>query len=1553
MVPISNNLNAETRRTQAWDLGPPPPDSSKLDEETAYHLAPPLLGYTPPEQLGPVGSEPEQWAQIHSQIRMQYLAEIHSLRPTYFRDDQQPLLEVADQAAYSDAAKEETRVSVSTQLPLLDTGVEAMPPDCMGNHSFWSRGNPQCFQASDETAGLGLKVGHSAEILQDQSHEPPGAVVIEPGVKVPQDQEAEPLGAVGVEPGVNIPQDQEAEPPGAVGVEPGVNVPQDQEAEPSFSFLPDEMRQAADQGPVRGAAQAPGLASNSLGSTAATVETEPALQEDQASMDQGIKPEVIIRHIDRKKGAKQGFFITGHILDHGVQCLLDTGSMVTLLSKDVWERFPVDERPDLEEAPCKVTGVSGTPVPLEGIVAMPLVVGSQIFLQPMLVADIEEEVILGYDFMNLRDVVLDVPRHVLRVNGEQIPMWTSQDPEQRLRVVVARRITLLPNSQVVATAQLKYTSNISPWGLVEPMPGLLEKYGVLVGKALVDTRQHEVPVQVLNPTGEKVVLHPCQTIAFCFSTDGEPVEWVEEPKECRRLHTGIEPELPPHVKELYDESIALLTEEEQHKLLVELSNRGPILAKHKKDYGRTQKVQHGVELTGQPRKQRPKRQPLALQPVEEQEIQNMLDQDIIEPSNSPIASPVVLVKKSDGSYRFCVDYRDLNLHTRKDAYPLPRIEDCLDSLAGARWFCTLDLCSGYWQVELKEEDRYKTAFCTRSGLYQFKVMSFGLCNAPATFERLMETILRGLQWRECLVYLDDIIIFGKTFDETLSRLSHVFDRIQDANLKLNPSKCSLFREEVAFLGHVVSPHGVHTDPSKIEAVVDWPTPKNVREVRSFLGLASYYRKFVKGFAAIARPLHQLTGKGVTFTWGDEAQAAFDQLKVALSTAPILAYPQPEGQIILDTDASGDATGAVLSQIQDGEERVLGYFSSALSGTEQNYCVTRKELLAVVRAVNRFHPYVWGRPVILRTDNAAVLWMKRLKQPSGQMARWLSDVDRYDLHIEHRPGRVHWNADALSRRPCTQCGNEEGLCDAEVSSFPCRLADFPVSWGEYPCNSLMTAENTAFCDVYDTALDTIWEEEESTEDLQPPQPCFVLTRAQQRRQDQEQVENQAWMEGWTPAELREEQLADPEIGPIMRAVMDGPNKPAWQVVAPLCEGAKTMWCQWDRLKLDRGVLHRRWENRNGTVSTWQIVVPMPRRQEVIQFHHGSHLGGHFDSAKTTMRLKQLFFWPRLRESVQDFCRACDQCVARKTTRKPRAPLKRYLVGMPHERVSLDLMGPLNESERGNRFVVVISDHFTKWTESLALPDITAETVARAFVEEWVCRYGPPRFIHSDQGRQFEAELFQEMCRLLGLTKTRTSALHPEGNGQVERFNRTLGAMMSIYVDNHPRDWDDHLPFIMAAYRATQHSSTKLSPNMMLFGRENALPLHVVLGDPNRNDDIPGPEDYVQMLRQRLILAHEVAREHLEKSAATQKHHYDHRAKQVQYRVGDAVWLYNPQRKKGISPKLTAPWVKGFVIITKLDDVTYRVKAGPQNKPLVVHANRLMPYRGPDRPNWFRP
>ncbi|KAG8199258.1 hypothetical protein JTE90_003683 [Oedothorax gibbosus] len=379
----------------------------------------------------------------------------------------------------------------------------------------------------------------------------------------------------------------------------------------------------------------------------------------------------------------------------------------------------------------------------------------------------------------------------------------------------------------------------------------------------------------------------------------------------------------------------------------------------------------------------------------------MQTNDIIEPSSSPWASPIVLVRKKDGTTRFCVDYRLLNDVTKKDSYPLPRIDETLDTLVGNHWFTTLDLKSGYWQVEIHPDDKEKTAFTTGHGLWQFKVMPFGLCNAPATFERLMETVLRGLSYEACLVYLDDIVIVGKEFNDHLINIRKVLTKLRYAGLKLSLSKCHFFRREVKYLGHIVSSAGVQTDPDKTEAVKNWPRPKDVHELRSFLGLSTYYRRFVKGFSMIARPLHRLTEKQQKFTWTPECDEAFDHLKSVLTSAPILAYPEPDRMFILDTDASKEGIGAVLSQEVDGKERVIAYFSKSLSKPERNYCVTRKELLAIVKAVEHFHHYLYGRRFLVRTDHASLTWLLNFKFPEGQIARWNQRLQEYDIKIEYR------------------------------------------------------------------------------------------------------------------------------------------------------------------------------------------------------------------------------------------------------------------------------------------------------------------------------------------------------------------------------------------------------------------------------------------------------------------------------------------------------------------------------------------------------------------------
>ena len=368
----------------------------------------------------------------------------------------------------------------------------------------------------------------------------------------------------------------------------------------------------------------------------------------------------------------------------------------------------------------------------------------------------------------------------------------------------------------------------------------------------------------------------------------------------------------------------------------------------------------------------------------------MLENDIIEPSVSPWASPIVLVRKSDGTFRFCVDYRRLNSVTHQDAFPLPRIDATLDNLGAARFFSTLDLQSGYWQVPVNECDREKTAFVTPSGLYQFKCMPFGLTNAPATFQRLMNAVLRGLTPSQCLVYLDDIIVFSSTFDEHIHRLRSVFGALRSANLKVKPRKCHLLQSEVKFLGHIVSSQGIATDPSKVKAAREWPVPTSVKTLKSFLGFASYYRRFIRNFAKISSPLNSLLVKDVPFIWTPEHQQAFVHLRDAFCSAPILAFPDFEKPFIVDTDACSSGIGAVLSQLDsDKVEHPVAFISRSLSPAERNYNVTRLELLAVVWACQTLRPYLLCQKFLLRTDHGSLRWLMNFKSPTGQVARWLS------------------------------------------------------------------------------------------------------------------------------------------------------------------------------------------------------------------------------------------------------------------------------------------------------------------------------------------------------------------------------------------------------------------------------------------------------------------------------------------------------------------------------------------------------------------------------------
>jgi len=412
------------------------------------------------------------------------------------------------------------------------------------------------------------------------------------------------------------------------------------------------------------------------------------------------------------------------------------------------------------------------------------------------------------------------------------------------------------------------------------------------------------------------------------------------------------------------------------------------------------------------------------------QLQTLLDKGFIRPSNSPFGAPILFVKKKDGTLRMCVDYRALNKITIKNRYPLPRIDELLDRLLHAKVFSKMDLASGYHQVRIEEDSIPKTAFRTRYGHFEYTVLPFGLTNAPATFMRLMNDVFADLLDECVIIYLDDILIYSQDEKSHMEHLRMVFDRLRKEKLYVKAKKCSFMKSEIEFLGHVVSADGIRTDPNKIKAIEEWPTPKNAAELRSFLGLAGFYQKFVKNFSRISQPLTSLLQKDWPFSWDKEQETSFKELKKALTQAPILGIPDPRKDFTLNCDASGFAIGAVLSQKdRHGQERPVGFLSRKLTPAEQNYAVHEKETLAIIYALTKFRHYLLGTFVKIITDHASLKFLSTQPNLSQRQARWMEILQEYNYEIQYKPGNTNVVADSLSRRP-----------DLEINSISMTLTD---------------------------------------------------------------------------------------------------------------------------------------------------------------------------------------------------------------------------------------------------------------------------------------------------------------------------------------------------------------------------------------------------------------------------------------------------------------------------------------------------------------------------------
>ena len=759
----------------------------------------------------------------------------------------------------------------------------------------------------------------------------------------------------------------------------------------------------------------------------------PSKQREQPFVAEGLNDQEpsTLRHVMGSNNAYLALKVNGK----STFALLDTGSELTLAPASLVKRE------DIRSSSQTLRAANGTAIRVLGEASLNCEIDGYSFEVSCLITEQISELILGLEWLENQNALWNFGERWVKIQNHTFPIRTRKRQGNCRRIVVAQDVRVPPLSELDINTYAVVSHLRSTDGQWATQPQVLSS-GLVISGTLLPERIVDLPVRVMNPTSKEIRL---KKGVQCMAEEVTVVdETTEVAAACANVVEGqgkpTQEEINSVLSPLWSDIADDVPEGVQDKLREIILTNQKAFSLNEWDLGFTDVIQHEIETGHEaPVRQALRRQPLSLLPVIDEQVESMLHQRIIEPSSSAWASNVVMVRKNDGTPRFCVDYRAVNNKTRKDAYPLPLISESLDSLAGAKWFSTFDLRAGYHQLAVHPRDRHKTAFVTRRGLFQFRVLPFGLCNSPASFSRMMNLVMAGLNFAVCLIYLDDIIVFASDLDTHLQRLSQVLERLAVVGLKLKPSKCHLLQRQVIFLGHVVSEKGITTDPGKIQAVRDWPTPRKLRDVRSFVGLCSYYRKFVPDFAQVARPLHALTKKGCQFAWSEECDLAFAELKRRLTESPILALPSDSGLYILDTDASGESIGAVLSQVEGDMERVICYGSRLCSPSERNYDVTRRELLAIVYFLKVFRQYLLGNKFLLRTDHSALQWLRRTPLPIGQQARWLSVIEEFQFDIQHRSGTAHRNADAMSRRPHE--------IDTVRESYNVRLTsiDLPSDW----------------------------------------------------------------------------------------------------------------------------------------------------------------------------------------------------------------------------------------------------------------------------------------------------------------------------------------------------------------------------------------------------------------------------------------------------------------------------------------------------------------------------
>jgi hypothetical protein len=761
--------------------------------------------------------------------------------------------------------------------------------------------------------------------------------------------------------------------------------------------------------------------------------------------------------------------------------------------------------------------------------------------------------------------------------------------------------------------------------------------------------------------------------------------------------------------------------------------------------GRTNLVEFEMELL--PGAKLSKQHPFKFGPVREAACDLCMDEAIkegyIRPSKSPHCVPTIVVMKDGKKPRMVNAFGRTNDITASDTYPLPLLRQIFDSLGTAKYYTVLDLTKGFYQIPIREKDKWLTSFVNGRGLWEYNVMPFGVKNAPATFQRLMDEVLGGKERNGyCLCYIDDVIIFSDTFEDHLKHLDDVLTCIAKAGLTINPAKVQICTDKIEYLGMIVEPGSMTTSPKKVNAILNFPTPTNTKEVQRFMGIYNFVRVFVPQVSTTANPLHALQSPKNKFIWTPQCEKAFQQMKLDIVEYTKLYLPDRRKPFYIRTDASDVGIGAVLMQYDlDNVLHPVSYVSRSLSKAEKNYSTCHKECLGVIYALHKFRPYVEYTRFTVETDHQALQWLRNIKDPTGKLARWSADIQEFDMEVLYRKGSDNEFADALSRAP--------------VDLPPAVEESDTASADAEKISSLIGA---------------------------------VETRETAKRGKQFKNSNfkPSKLNGPHPEIELHSLILSQEQDSIIKPCLDYIRSDKQTLPQDPKLRAKVITMAEDAFVFDNGLLVKyipSWRLEDESFeSNFKIVVPKSLQILLMTIYHDHPLSGHQHHKRTLLRLTEKYTWIGISTMVKLFCKTCLLCQkVNPSNKKPAGFMDSHRPNFPWEIIALDLVGPLPLSHNGFQYVLVIVDVFSRWVECFPLKTKNSQIITERLFET-CCRFGFPRIVISDNGSEFTSQSFDDICRTFRIDTKHSPPYWPQAN-PTERQNRNIKSHLRKFTEKH--------------------------------------------------------------------------------------------------------------------------------------------------------------------------